>query len=75
MYSHRRRGVESSTFAYDNSYITLPGAYAFVHFTLQGRTRSVVIPANTMLFRSEGLPLMVPSGLFTSTGTPSTRYR
>jgi RND family efflux transporter MFP subunit len=33
----------------------LPGAYAFVHFTLQGRTRSVVIPANTLLFRSEGL--------------------
>jgi RND family efflux transporter MFP subunit len=33
----------------------LPGAYAFVHFALQGRTRSVVIPANTLLFRSEGL--------------------
>ena len=33
----------------------LPGAYAFVHFTLLGRTRSVVIPANTLLFRSEGL--------------------
>ena len=33
----------------------LPGAYAFVHFTLQGRTLSVVIPANTLLFRSEGL--------------------
>jgi len=33
----------------------LPGSYAFVHFTLQGRTRSVVIPANTLLFRSEGL--------------------
>jgi RND family efflux transporter MFP subunit len=33
----------------------LPGAYAFVHFTLQGRTRSVVIPANALLFRSEGL--------------------
>jgi len=33
----------------------LPGAYAFVHFSLAGRTRSVVIPANTLLFRSEGL--------------------
>jgi RND family efflux transporter MFP subunit len=33
----------------------LPGAYAFVHFTLEGRSRSVVIPANTLLFRSEGL--------------------
>jgi RND family efflux transporter MFP subunit len=33
----------------------LPGAYSFVHFTLPGRTRSVVIPANTLLFRSEGL--------------------
>ncbi len=33
----------------------LPGAYAFVHFTLQKRTHSVVIPANTLLFRSEGL--------------------
>ena len=33
----------------------MPGAYAFVHFTLQGRTLSVVIPANTLLFRSEGL--------------------
>jgi RND family efflux transporter MFP subunit len=33
----------------------LPGAFAFVHFSLPGRTRSVVIPANTLLFRSEGL--------------------
>jgi RND family efflux transporter MFP subunit len=33
----------------------LPGAFAFVHFTLQGRTHSVVVPANTLLFRSEGL--------------------
>ena len=33
----------------------LPGAYAFVHFTLPRRRRSVVIPANTLLFRSEGL--------------------
>jgi RND family efflux transporter MFP subunit len=33
----------------------LPGAYAFVHFTLPGRAQSVVIPANALLFRSEGL--------------------
>ncbi len=33
----------------------LPGAYAFVHFTLPGRTQSVTIPANALLFRSEGL--------------------
>ena len=33
----------------------LPGAYVFVHFTLSGRRRSVVIPANALLFRSEGL--------------------
>ena len=33
----------------------LPGAYAFVHFTLQRQAHSVVIPANTLLFRSEGL--------------------
>ena len=37
----------------------LPGAYAFVHFTLQKRTHSVVIPANTLLFRSEGLRVAV----------------
>ncbi len=33
----------------------LPGAYVFVHFTLPGRTQSVTIPANALLFRSEGL--------------------
>ena len=33
----------------------LPGAYVFVHFTLPGRTQSVTIPSNTLLFRSEGL--------------------
>jgi RND family efflux transporter MFP subunit len=33
----------------------LPGAYAFVHFTLPGRPQSVTVPANTLLFRSEGL--------------------
>jgi RND family efflux transporter MFP subunit len=33
----------------------LPGAYTFVHFTLPGRSGSVTIPANALLFRSEGL--------------------
>jgi len=33
----------------------LPGAYAFVHFTLPTQRHFVVIPANTLLFRSEGL--------------------
>ncbi len=33
----------------------LPGAYAFVHFTLPGRAQSTTIPANALLFRSEGL--------------------
>jgi RND family efflux transporter MFP subunit len=33
----------------------LPGAYVFAHFTLSGRAQSVTIPANTLLFRSEGL--------------------
>ena len=33
----------------------LPGAYAFVHFTLPGRAQTVTIPVNTLLFRSEGL--------------------
>jgi RND family efflux transporter MFP subunit len=33
----------------------LPGAYVFVHFTLPGRTDSVTVPANALLFRSEGL--------------------
>jgi RND family efflux transporter MFP subunit len=37
----------------------LPGAYAFVHFTLQRRENSVVIPANTLLFRSEGLRVAI----------------
>jgi len=27
----------------------------FVHSTLPGRTQSVIVPANTLLFRSEGL--------------------
>jgi RND family efflux transporter MFP subunit len=33
----------------------LPGSYVFVHFSLPGRTQSVVVPSNTLLFRSEGL--------------------
>jgi serine/threonine-protein kinase HipA len=28
LFSHRRRGTESSTFSYDNGYLALPGAYA-----------------------------------------------
>jgi RND family efflux transporter MFP subunit len=33
----------------------LPGAYVSVHFKLPGTVRSVVVPSNTLLFRSEGL--------------------
>src|ERR1700723_1980964 len=33
----------------------LPGAYVHVHLKLPSQTRSVTIPANTLLFRSEGL--------------------
>ncbi len=33
----------------------LPGAYVHVHLKLPSQTRSVIIPANTLLFRSEGL--------------------
>ncbi|MGA6982855.1 MAG: efflux RND transporter periplasmic adaptor subunit [Candidatus Sulfotelmatobacter sp.] len=33
----------------------LPGAYVHVHLRLPTQTRSVIIPANTLLFRSEGL--------------------
>lgn len=33
----------------------LPGAYTLVHFSLPGRKETVTIPANTLLFRSEGL--------------------
>jgi RND family efflux transporter MFP subunit len=33
----------------------LPGAYAYVHFTMPGRSQSVTVPSNTLLFRSEGL--------------------
>jgi RND family efflux transporter MFP subunit len=40
----------------------LPGAYAFVHFTLPGRTQSMTIPANALLFRGEGLRVGVVRG-------------
>jgi RND family efflux transporter MFP subunit len=33
----------------------LPGAYVSVHFRLPQTVRSVVVPSNTLLFRSEGL--------------------
>lgn len=33
----------------------LPGAYAFVHLKLPREIRSVTVPANTLLFRKEGL--------------------
>jgi len=33
----------------------LPGAYTFVHFKLPAAAHSVIVPANALLFRSEGL--------------------
>src|SRR5258707_13450996 len=33
----------------------LPGSYVLVHFKLPQTVRSVVVPSNTLLFRSEGL--------------------
>jgi len=33
----------------------LPGAYVSVHLKLPGKVRSVTVPADTLLFRSEGL--------------------
>jgi RND family efflux transporter MFP subunit len=33
----------------------MPGAYVVVHLTLPDQVRSVTVPANTLLFRSEGL--------------------
>jgi RND family efflux transporter MFP subunit len=35
--------------------LLLPGAYVQVHFPLPAAARSVTIPANTLLFRAEGL--------------------
>ena len=37
----------------------LPGAYAFVHLATPGQSTSVTIPANTLLFRREGLQVGV----------------
>jgi len=33
----------------------MPGAYAFVHFKIPAKSRSVTIPSNALLFRSDGL--------------------
>ena len=37
----------------------MPGAYVVVHLTLPEQVRSVTVPANTLLFRSEGLQVGV----------------
>jgi RND family efflux transporter MFP subunit len=37
----------------------LPGAYVFVHLTLPRQIASVTLPANTLLFRAEGLRVAV----------------
>ena len=37
----------------------LPGSYVFVHFKLPQTVRSVVVPSNTLLFRSEGLRVAI----------------
>jgi len=37
----------------------LPGAYALVHLKLPGQIRAVTVPANSLLFRSEGLRVAV----------------
>jgi RND family efflux transporter MFP subunit len=37
----------------------LPGAYAFVHLSLTREIRSVTVPANTLMFRKEGLRVAV----------------
>ena len=37
----------------------LPGAYVFVHFKLDKQVPSVVVPANTLLFRAQGLQVAV----------------
>jgi RND family efflux transporter MFP subunit len=37
----------------------LPGAYAFVHLKLPSAAGAVTVPANTLLFRSEGLRVAV----------------
>lgn len=37
----------------------LPGAYVLVHLKLPGQIRAVTVPANSLLFRSEGLRVAV----------------
>jgi RND family efflux transporter MFP subunit len=37
----------------------LPGAYVFVHLKLPKQIASVTVPANTLLFRAEGLQIAV----------------
>jgi multidrug efflux pump subunit AcrA (membrane-fusion protein) len=37
----------------------LPGAYVFVHLALPSNANSVVVPANVLLFRREGLQVGV----------------
>ncbi|HEX4114105.1 MAG TPA: efflux RND transporter periplasmic adaptor subunit [Stellaceae bacterium] len=37
----------------------LPGAYAFVHLKLPKEIRSVTVPANTLIFRKEGLRVAI----------------
>jgi RND family efflux transporter MFP subunit len=37
----------------------LPGAYAFVHWKLPSAAQAVTIPTNTLLFRAEGLRVVV----------------
>jgi RND family efflux transporter MFP subunit len=40
----------------------LPGAYAFVNWKLPSAARAVTIPTNTLLFRAEGLRVVVVRG-------------
>ena len=40
----------------------LPGAYVFVHFTVPEHAKSLSLPSNTLLFRSEGLRVGVVRG-------------
>jgi serine/threonine-protein kinase HipA len=53
MYSHRKRGVESSTFSYDNTYITLAGAYAFEP-AMPLASAPVQTDVNAKIFRAFG---------------------
>jgi RND family efflux transporter MFP subunit len=40
----------------------LPGAYVLVHFKLPGASNAMTVPANTILFRTEGLRVAVVRG-------------